>query len=82
MPPPGWKNNPHWRIYHDVQCERRAQHLALRHQWEMLETQRQREMLETQRQREMLETQRQALNEAADVILDSVSREMKLKTKH
>ncbi len=39
--PPGWKNNPHWRVYHDMRCSRRDQALSLRAQWQMLEVQRQ-----------------------------------------
>lgn len=64
MPPPGWKNDPHWRVYHDVQCQKKLSSQELHRRWRELET------------------QRQALNAAADVILDNVTRDMKLKTKH
>jgi hypothetical protein len=39
--PPGWKNNPHWRVYHDMRCAHSAQRVSLRAQWQELNTQRQ-----------------------------------------
>lgn len=39
--PPGWKNNPHWRVYHDIRCSQRTQSVNLRAQWQELDTQRQ-----------------------------------------